>query len=353
MTKRRIVDIAMTVLLLFLMAYQVTGEEAHEYIGVAMTLTVIVHQILNRKWYGVLFKGRYNAYRILSTTLTILLLISFAMTAFCGMAMSGYAVPFLYGMAPVHLARQIHLAMSHWSFILMGLHLGVHVPAMIAGMKLNEKTKTVCRFLFACMAGFGLYLFLKAGMVEYMLFQVPFAFLDYEKSALQVFAENMVMLGGWVFLGAQAAALCQKKRGKTMPVLAAVVSIVLGMVLFLVSGGTSDAPQWTEPAETPGKTADTTVSPAQPAESSADDGFVSIPGGTFKMGRAMENGAECIAYTTWGCVDVIAASTGQMSKRYGQIYDDVDENGNDTYDRYRKDSFYWYQNVIRTNGAEL
>ena len=138
-----------------------------------------------------------------------------------------------------------------------------------------------------------------------------------------------------------------------MPVLAAVVSIVLGMVLFLVSGGTSDAPQWTEPAETPGKTADTTVSPAQPAESSADDGFVSIPGGTFKMGRAMENGAECIAYTTWGCVDVIAASTGQMSKRYGQIYDDVDENGNDTYDRYRKDSFYWYQNVIRTNGAEL
>ena len=186
----------MTVLLLFLMAYQVTGEVAHEYIGVAMTLTVIVHQILNRKWYGVLFKGRYNACRILSTTLTILLLISFAMTAFCGMAMSGYAVPFLYGMAPVHLARQIHLAMSHWSFILMGLHLGVHVPATIAGMKMNKKTKTVCRFLFACMAGFGLYLFLKAGMAEYMLFQVPFAFLDYEKSALQVFAENMVMLGG-------------------------------------------------------------------------------------------------------------------------------------------------------------
>ena len=205
----------MTVLLLLLMAYQVTGEEAHEYIGVAMTLTVIVHQILNRKWYGVLFKGKYNANRILSTTLTILLLISFAMTAFCGMAMSGYAVPFLYGMAPVHLTRQIHLAMSHWSFVLMGLHLGVHVPAMIAGMKMNEKTKTVCRFLFACMAGFGLYLFLKAGMAEYMLFQVPFAFLDYEKSALQVFAENVAMLGGWVFLGTQAAALCQKKRGKS------------------------------------------------------------------------------------------------------------------------------------------
>ena len=283
MTKRRIIDIAMTVLLLFLMAYQVTGEEAHEYIGVAMTLTVIVHQILNRKWYGVLFKGRYNAYRILSTTLTILLLISFAMTAFCGMAMSGYAVLFLYGMAPVHMARQIHLAMSHWSFVLMGLHLGVHVPAMIAGMKLNEKTKTVCRFLFACMAGFGLFLFLKAGMVEYMLFQVPFAFLDYEKSALQVFAENMAMLGGWVFLGAQAAVLCQKKRGKTMPVLAAVVSITLGLVLYLFSGGSAMEPQWSEPVEAPEKTADTTVSPAQPKESAVDDGFVSITGGTCQL----------------------------------------------------------------------
>ncbi len=48
----RIVDAAMTVLLLFLMAFQVTGEMAHEWIGIGMTVLVIVHQILNRKWYG-------------------------------------------------------------------------------------------------------------------------------------------------------------------------------------------------------------------------------------------------------------------------------------------------------------
>ena len=57
MMVRRIVDICMTILLLCLMAYQVTGEEAHEWIGMVMTALVVVHQILNRRWYGAIFKG--------------------------------------------------------------------------------------------------------------------------------------------------------------------------------------------------------------------------------------------------------------------------------------------------------
>ena len=52
---KRIVDAAMTVLLLCLMAYQVTGEALHEWIGMGMTGLVIIHQILNRKWYGAAF----------------------------------------------------------------------------------------------------------------------------------------------------------------------------------------------------------------------------------------------------------------------------------------------------------
>ena len=51
---KRIIDVCMTILLLFLMAYQVTGEVLHEWIGIGMTVLVIVHQILNRKWYGAL-----------------------------------------------------------------------------------------------------------------------------------------------------------------------------------------------------------------------------------------------------------------------------------------------------------
>ena len=91
---KRVVDVLMTVLLLFLMAYQVTGEAAHEWLGIGMTVLVILHQILNRRWYAALFKGKYNPYRIVTTILNVLLLAAFALTAFCGMSMSGHAVPF-------------------------------------------------------------------------------------------------------------------------------------------------------------------------------------------------------------------------------------------------------------------
>ena len=68
------------------------------------------------------------------------------------------------------------------------------------------------------------------------------------------------------------------------------------------------------------------------------------------MKAAMDHGVECIAYTTWGCIDVVSASTGEMAKRYGQIYVDVDDNGNGTYERLKKDSFFWYKKLIESNG---
>ena len=211
---KRIIDVCMTILLLFLMAYQVTGEVLHEWIGIGMTGLVIVHQILNRKWYGALFKGRYRAYRILTTAVNILLLLSFALTAFSGMSMSGHAVPFLYGMAPVLFARQLHLSMSHWSFVLMGLHLGLHVPAMTAKMKLEDRKKTLVSAAFCLIAGIGLWLFLRNGMTDYLFFRVPFAFLDYDKAGAMVIMENVVMLLFWAFTGEQCSFLCMRQGKK-------------------------------------------------------------------------------------------------------------------------------------------
>lgn len=66
-----------------------------------------------------------------------------------------------------------------------------------------------------------------------------------------------------------------------------------------------------------------------------------------------EDGVELWGYTPWGCIDLVSAGTGQMSKRYGFIYVDKDDEGNGTLARSRKDSFYWYQKVIQTNGADL
>ena len=65
------------------------------------------------------------------------------------------------------------------------------------------------------------------------------------------------------------------------------------------------------------------------------------------------DGVPLLGYTTWGPIDLVAASTGQMSKRYGFIYVDLDDEGRGTARRSRKDSFYWYKQVIATNGADL
>lgn len=72
-----------------------------------------------------------------------------------------------------------------------------------------------------------------------------------------------------------------------------------------------------------------------------------------QVGIAIEQGVEILGYTSWGCIDCVSAGTSQMSKRYGLIYVDLDDEGHGTKKRYRKDSFYWYQEVIKTNGASL
>jgi len=66
-----------------------------------------------------------------------------------------------------------------------------------------------------------------------------------------------------------------------------------------------------------------------------------------------EDGVDLMGYTPWGCIDLVSASTGEMKKRYGFIYVDKDNDDNGTLERYRKDSFYWFKEVIASNGENL
>ena len=66
-----------------------------------------------------------------------------------------------------------------------------------------------------------------------------------------------------------------------------------------------------------------------------------------------EDGVELLGYTPWGCIDLVSASTGEMSKRYGFIYVDRADDGSGSLARYRKKSFYWYKQVIASNGENL
>ncbi len=69
--------------------------------------------------------------------------------------------------------------------------------------------------------------------------------------------------------------------------------------------------------------------------------------------QAVGDGVNVIGYTPWGCIDLVSCSLVSMSKRYGFVYVDADDEGNGTYDRFKKQSFNWYKKVIASNGEDL
>lgn len=71
------------------------------------------------------------------------------------------------------------------------------------------------------------------------------------------------------------------------------------------------------------------------------------------MKEAIKDGVDLIGFTAWGPIDLVSMSTSEMSKRYGFIYVDLDDEGNGTLKRSKKDSFDWYKNVISSNGEQL
>ncbi len=69
--------------------------------------------------------------------------------------------------------------------------------------------------------------------------------------------------------------------------------------------------------------------------------------------EAIEDGVSVMGYTSWGPIDLVSASKAELSKRYGYIYVDRDDSGNGTLERYRKESFYWYRDLIASRGESL
>ena len=72
-----------------------------------------------------------------------------------------------------------------------------------------------------------------------------------------------------------------------------------------------------------------------------------------QMKLATEDGVDIMGYTNWGCIDLVSLTTGEMRKRYGQIFVEKYDDGTGSLERRKKDSFDWYANIIQTNGAEI
>lgn len=217
---RIVVDLLMTVLLLFLMARQITGDSAHEWLGAGMFVLWIAHHCLNRKWYGHLFKGKYRPVRILQAVMNAALFLSMLGLMISGLILSREVFAFLPISGGIAFARSLHIVSAFWGFVLMALHLGLHwnrmigVARKVTGPVSSKRARIFLRMIAALIAGYGAYAFLKNQLLSYMFLTSHFVFFDYEKPVPLFFAEYMAMMWLFAFLAYYVSRGLQKVAGK-------------------------------------------------------------------------------------------------------------------------------------------
>lgn len=204
-----VLDVLMSIALLFLMAFQVTGDKYHEWIGAGMLVLFVVHNLLNAGWYKALFKGKYSIHRVLRTIVNLFVLVAIILTGYSGIVMSRLVFDFLPISGGMATARKLHLAGSYWSFVLMSIHLGMHWNMMV-GKLLGKKTGNQSqnkmliygfRILAAAIALYGAVHFGQLEILRNMFLQNEFAILDYETPGAFIILQNLAMMSTWIFVG--------------------------------------------------------------------------------------------------------------------------------------------------------
>ncbi len=172
-------DITMTILSIILMGgnYLFPADIVHEILGVGLFVLWAVHIILNRRWYGAIFKGKYNPYRVMQTVINSCILICTIFLMISGIILSNHIFTFLNIQGGLGFARIAHLLASHWYYLFMSLHIGLHVGRLFQ----NVTAKIIPRIILALISAYGIYAFIARGVWKYLILQQQFFFFDLER----------------------------------------------------------------------------------------------------------------------------------------------------------------------------
>lgn len=200
-----VLNITMTVLSIFLMGGTIffKWRGTHEVLGILLIVLWGVHVWLNHRWYFSIFKGTYSAYRVIQTFINCSILICAVLLMISGIMLSTEVFAFLKISKGISFAMATHLVASHWYFIFMCAHLGLHIDMIVnqiaakkqisAEQVPTEETKSpikdiILRALLVIWCLYGLYAFIIRGVGKYLFLLQEFFFLDTSKSrALFVF----------------------------------------------------------------------------------------------------------------------------------------------------------------------
>lgn len=215
------VDILMILALLFLMSYHLWGEALHEWVGAGMFILFIAHHILNGRWHKTVFKGKYNALRILTLCIDFLVLVSMLAQMYSGIVMSRYVFDFLPFIGGMSLARRLHILGSYWGFLLMSLHLGLHWDMILgmsrkaAGMKSKAKSRSIIAFIVGlAIAGYGVWAFISRDFLTYLFLKSESVFLDYSESKILFYIDYLALMGLCIFIAHYGTKLIRKSKKK-------------------------------------------------------------------------------------------------------------------------------------------
>lgn len=202
------IDFIMMILLLALMAYELIGAAAHEWIGAIMFALVIAHNALNWKWWRNLIKGKYTITRIAQTVINLAIFICLIVQMASGIMMARHAFTFLSVNTGMSYARTLHLVGAYWSFVLMSVHLGFHgsmlmgIAKKVTGIKKSSRIRVVILRITALAASaYGVYAFVQRELGTYMLLKNQFVFFDFDEPLILFFIDYLAILALFACVG--------------------------------------------------------------------------------------------------------------------------------------------------------
>ena len=191
-TVKIIVDIAMYLIFVALMQEHLWSDGLHEWLGIVLFVLFIAHNILNFRWYQSFFRGKYTATKITLATINITLLAVMLCCMVSSVFVSGKVFAFL-DLGGARFGRTLHLVSTAWVFILMSLHMGLHLIPLANKFKKNNKLLRAGQILAVLLAAYGVYVFIDRAFYEELFYLTEFKFFDTDKSVVLYFFETVAM----------------------------------------------------------------------------------------------------------------------------------------------------------------
>jgi len=201
---RLALDLSMTGALLFALAFRITGDFAHEWIGLAAALLFALHNAVNCGWYARLLSGKYGARRIANASVDFALAADALLVAATGFMQSKYILAFLELPGSMEL-RQIHATAAYWMPVLAAIHLGMHWEMVLGAMGLNKNAASnmraaALRIFGIAAAACGVWASFERGMFSKLFLGYSFDFWDPESPPILFFLANAAIMALWAFV---------------------------------------------------------------------------------------------------------------------------------------------------------